>query len=76
MFRVGAPLARATARGDSDGEENEMLGKGDKEKVDLECPECGTKFQVTAAEAAKGKVRCPKGHSFGVMGLMGGGGPG
>jgi predicted Zn finger-like uncharacterized protein len=58
-------------------EDNDMLGKGGKEteKVDLECPECGTKFQVTAAEAAKGKVRCPKGHSFGVMGLMGGGGP-
>ena len=52
-----------------------MLGKGGKEKVDLECPECGTKFQTTEAEARKGKVRCPKGHEFGVMGLMGGGGP-
>jgi predicted Zn finger-like uncharacterized protein len=56
-------------------EENDMLGKGGKDKVDLECPQCGTKFQVTEAEAAKGKVRCPKGHEFGVMGLMGGGGP-
>jgi hypothetical protein len=56
-------------------EENDMLGKGGKEKVDLECPECGTKFQTTEAEARKGKVRCPKGHEFGVMGLMGGGGP-
>ena len=55
-------------------EENDMLGKGGKEKVDLECPQCGTKFQVTEAEAQKGKVRCPKGHEFGVMGLMGGGG--
>jgi predicted Zn finger-like uncharacterized protein len=52
-----------------------MLGKGGKDKVDLECPQCGTKFQVTEAEAQKGKVRCPKGHEFGVMGLMGGGGP-
>jgi predicted Zn finger-like uncharacterized protein len=50
-----------------------MLGRGgNKEKVDLECPECGTKFQVTEAEAGRGKVRCPKGHEFGVMGAMGG----
>ncbi len=52
-----------------------MLGRDDKQKVDLECPRCGAKFQVTEAQAAKGKVTCPKGHEFGVMGLMGGGGP-
>ena len=51
-----------------------MLGRSGKEKVDLECPKCGAKFQATEAEAAKGKVRCPNGHEFGVMGMMGGGG--
>jgi predicted Zn finger-like uncharacterized protein len=56
-------------------QENAMLGRDDKGKVDLECPKCGTKFQVTEAQAAKGKVTCPKGHEFGVMGLMGSGGP-
>jgi predicted Zn finger-like uncharacterized protein len=54
-----------------------MLGGRDKDKVDLECPECGTKFQATEAQAQKGKVRCPKGHEFAVMGMLGGmGGPG
>jgi hypothetical protein len=48
-----------------------MLGKGDKEAVELECPECGAQVKTTAREAAKGKVRCPRGHEFAVMGMLG-----
>jgi hypothetical protein len=48
-----------------------MLGKGDKEAVELECPECGALVKTTAREAAKGKVRCPRGHEFAVMGMLG-----
>lgn len=51
-----------------------MLGGRDEEKVDLVCPECGTKFQTTAKQAAKGKATCPRGHVFTVMGILGGGG--
>jgi peptide subunit release factor 1 (eRF1) len=51
-----------------------MVGGSDKDKVDLECPKCGTKFQTTQAQAEKGRVKCPKGHEFEVMGLLGGGG--
>jgi len=52
-----------------------LRGRDDKDKVELECPECGSKVVTTAAEAEKGKVRCPKGHEFGVMGMLGGSGP-
>ena len=53
-----------------------MLGRRDDEPVELECPVCGTEFKATESEAAKGKVRCPKGHEFAVMGMLGGsGGP-
>ncbi len=52
-----------------------MLGRGKgNEPVELQCPECGTRFQTTEAQVAKGKVKCPKGHEFGVMGALGGGG--
>jgi predicted Zn finger-like uncharacterized protein len=51
-----------------------MLGGRDDDKVDLVCPECGAKFKVTAKEAEKGKVKCPRGHEFAVMGMLGGGG--
>jgi predicted Zn finger-like uncharacterized protein len=54
-----------------------MLGQGDKEPVELECPVCGTEFKVAERDAAKGQVRCPRGHEFAVMGMLGGpGGPG
>lgn len=58
-----------------------MLGgrvKAGDGKVDLQCPQCGARFQATEAEAAaaKGKVRCPNGHEFGVMGALAGGGGG
>ncbi len=57
-----------------------MLGGRDKESVELECPECGALVKATVKEAEKGKVRCPNGHEFVVMGMMGGpggsGGPG
>jgi peptide subunit release factor 1 (eRF1) len=57
-------------------EENAMLGGSSDEKVELECPECGAKVKTTAKEAEKGKVKCPRGHEFAVMGMLGGlGGP-
>lgn len=49
-----------------------MLGRHDDEPVELECPVCGTQFKTTERQAAKGKVRCPKGHEFAVMGMLGG----
>jgi hypothetical protein len=54
-----------------------MLGGRDKDTVELECPECGAVVKTTAKEAEKGKVRCPRGHEFAVMGMLGtfGGGP-
>jgi hypothetical protein len=52
-----------------------MLGGGKDESVELECPECGTKVKTTAKEAEKGKVKCPRGHVFAVVGMLGGGGP-
>lgn len=53
-----------------------MLGRRDDEAVELECPECGAKVKTTAKQAEKGKVRCPRGHEFAVMGMLGGGGLG
>lgn len=57
-----------------------MLREGKDEKVELECPECGAKVVTTSKEAERGKVRCPRGHEFAVMGMLGdlgsGGGPG
>ncbi len=53
-----------------------MLREGKDETVELACPECGAKVKTTAKEAEKGKVRCPRGHEFAVMGMLGGlGGP-
>jgi CxxC motif-containing protein len=53
-----------------------MLGGRNDETVELECPECGAKVKTTAKEAEKGKVKCPRGHEFAVMGMLGGlGGP-
>jgi hypothetical protein len=49
-----------------------MLGGREGDKVELECPECGAKFKATQKEAEKGKVRCPRGHEFAVMGMLGG----
>jgi hypothetical protein len=49
-----------------------MLGRRDDEPVELECPVCGTEFKTTESEAAKGTVRCPRGHEFAVMGMLGG----
>jgi hypothetical protein len=47
-----------------------MLG-GDEGPIELECPECGTLVKTTAKEAEKGKVRCPRGHEFPVMAMLG-----
>ena len=51
-----------------------MLGGRDGDKVELVCPECGTKFETTSKQAEKGKATCPRGHVFAVMGMLGGGG--
>jgi hypothetical protein len=55
-------------------EEDAMLGGGKEEAVELECPKCGAKVKTTAKEAEKGKLKCPRGHEFEVMGMLGGGG--
>jgi len=39
--------------------------------VELECPECGARVKTTAKEAETGKIRCPRGHEFAVMGALG-----
>ena len=49
-----------------------MLGSKNEETVELECPECGAIVKTTAKEAEKGKVRCPRGHEFAVMEMLGG----
>ena len=49
-----------------------MLGQRDDEPIELECPECGARVQTTAREAEKkGTVRCPRGHEFAVLGVLG-----
>ena len=48
-----------------------MLGGRDKDVVELECPECGATVKTTVKQAEKGKVRCPNGHEFVVMGMLG-----
>jgi len=48
-----------------------MLGRRDEDTVELECPECGAKVKATAEQAREGKVRCPRGHEFAVMGILG-----
>jgi hypothetical protein len=53
-----------------------MLRNRDEETVELECPQCGARVKTTAKEAEKGKVRCPRGHEFAVMGMLGGMGGG
>jgi hypothetical protein len=53
-----------------------MLGRRPEETVELTCPQCGAHVKTTAKEAEKGKVRCPRGHEFAVMGILGGGGGG
>jgi hypothetical protein len=49
-----------------------MLRGKDDDKIELECPECGARVETTAREAEKGKVRCPRGHEFAVVGMLGG----
>jgi hypothetical protein len=47
-----------------------MLGRRDKDTVELECPECGALVKATSDQARAGKVRCPRGHEFAVMGIL------
>jgi hypothetical protein len=49
-----------------------MLGGREGDKVELSCPECGARVVTTAKDAEKGKVRCPRGHEFAVMEMLGG----
>ena len=49
-----------------------MVVKTDDETVELRCPECGARVETTAKQAESGKVRCPRGHEFAVMGMLGG----
>jgi hypothetical protein len=49
-----------------------MLREKNDDKIELECPECGAKVSTTAREAEKGKVKCPRGHEFAVVGMLGG----
>jgi hypothetical protein len=49
-----------------------MLGREQGETVELECPVCGAHVVTTAKAAESGKVRCPRGHEFEVMGILGG----
>lgn len=49
-----------------------MLRERGGDLVELECPECGARVKVTAEEAEKGKVRCPRGHEFEVLAMLGG----
>jgi hypothetical protein len=46
------------------------------EEIELECPVCGAHVKTTASQAEKGKVQCPNGHEFAVMGALGGMGSG
>jgi CxxC motif-containing protein len=47
-----------------------MLGGGDGDVVVLKCPQCGARVETTAKQAETGKVRCPRGHEFAVMGML------
>ncbi len=49
-----------------------MLEGRNDEPIELECPECGAVVKATAKEAEKGTLRCPRGHVFAVMGMLGG----
>jgi hypothetical protein len=50
-----------------------MLGKHDPdEKIELECPKCGARFEVRTKDADSGEVRCPRGHEVPVIGILGG----
>jgi hypothetical protein len=46
-------------------------GRNDNDVVELECPECGATVKTTVKQAEKGTVRCPNGHEFAVMGMLG-----
>ncbi len=48
-----------------------MIHRPGDETVELECPECGALVKTTAKEAEKGLIRCPRGHEFMVMGMLG-----
>lgn len=46
-----------------------MAGE-DSDTVELECPVCGARVETTAKAAETGKIRCPRGHEFEVMGIL------
>jgi predicted Zn finger-like uncharacterized protein len=48
-----------------------MLRKDEgDEKVELECPKCGARFEVSAKKADTGEVRCPRGHEVPVVKML------
>jgi len=47
-----------------------MMGRREEE-IELECPECGILVKATAEQVEEGKVRCPRGHEFAVLGMLG-----
>ncbi len=52
-----------------------LRSKGEHDdEIEFECPECGTIFKASERDAAKGLVKCPRGHQFAVMGMLGGDG--
>ena len=48
-----------------------MVVRKDDETVELRCPECDARVETTAKQAEAGKVRCPRGHEFAVIGMLG-----
>jgi len=49
-----------------------MLRGRETETMELECPECGAVVKLTPKQAEAGSARCPRGHEFVVMGMLGG----
>jgi CxxC motif-containing protein len=49
-----------------------MWREHDGDTVELDCPECGAHVKAPTKEVESGKVRCPRGHEFAVMGILGG----
>jgi hypothetical protein len=52
-----------------------MIGERKDEAIELECPVCGARTKTTTKAAESGTVRCPRGHNFAVMGMLGKEGP-
>jgi hypothetical protein len=69
---VGAKLEARVGWRLVQGRERDMAGDGN-DTVELECPICGARVETSVKDAETGKIRCPRGHEFDVMGILGGG---